>query len=246
MAGSTFAGIALTASQAEKVLATFQSPVIKDKERIRWGMVIDLKKFNELPEWKRKEVYDICKKVHNVPVFPNPKDRVEWIWPIKFEQAFPEQHHEFLEEVVEDLEIPVLCNHCNNPPCTKVCPTNATWKREDGIVMMDYHRCIGCRYCMAACPYGMRSFNWRDPRPYIKELNPDFPTRTKGVVEKCTLCVERLEKGMQPACVKASEGTFIFGDLNSLESEVSKILREHYAIRRKPDLGTEPKLYYLI
>ncbi|RLI82080.1 4Fe-4S ferredoxin [Archaeoglobales archaeon] len=245
MAGSALTTITLTASQVEKVLAAFASPAI-DQKKVKWGMVIDLKKFNELPEEKRRRVYEVCKEIHNIPVFPNPKDRVEWIWPADFEHTFPTQFSQFLPEEVEQLEVPVLCNHCENPPCTKVCPTGATWKRDDGIVTMDYHRCIGCRYCMAACPYGMRSFNWRDPRPFIKKINTSYHTRTKGVVEKCTFCVERLEKGLQPACVEASEGSFIFGDLNSLESEITKILKEHYSIRRKPDLGTEPKLYYLI
>ncbi len=243
--GSAFAAITLTASQIEKVLAAFAAPAI-DQQKVKWGMVIDLKKFNELPPNKRKRVYDVCRDIHNIPVFPNAKDRVEWIWPADFEHTFPSQFNQFLPEEIESLEVPILCNHCENPPCTKVCPTGATWKRGDGIVAMDYHRCIGCRYCMAACPYGMRSFNWRDPRPFIKKINTSYHTRTKGVVEKCTFCVERLEKGMQPACVETSEGSFIFGDLNSLESEITKVLKEHYSIRRKPDLGTEPKLYYLI
>ncbi len=243
--GSALTAITLTTSQVEKVLAAFAAPAI-DQQKVKWGMVIDLKKFNELPKYKREKVYEVCREIHNIPVFPNPKDRVEWIWPADFEHTFPSQFNHFLPEEIEEMEVPVLCNHCENPPCVKVCPTGATWKRDDGIVTMDYHRCIGCRYCMAACPYGMRSFNWRDPRPFIKKINPDYETRTKGVVEKCTFCVERLEMGMQPACVEASEGSFIFGNLKSLESEISKVLREHYSIRRKPDLGTEPKLYYLI
>lgn len=243
MAGSAIT--ALTATQVEKVLAAFTSPPINRKD-IKWGMVIDLKKFNELPQAKRRRVYQICKEIHNVPEMPNPKDRVEWIWPATFEQAFPNLKDEYLEEHLKWLEVPILCNHCENAPCVKVCPTNATWQRDDGIVTMDYHRCIGCRYCMAACPYGMRSFNWKDPRPFIKKLNTEYETRTKGVVEKCTFCVRRLESGKEPACVEASEGAFIFGNLNALESEVSKILRENFYIRRKADLGTEPKVYYLI
>ena len=121
---------------------------------------------------------------------------------------------------------PLLCNHCQNPPCVRVCPTKATFQRPDGIVAMDYHRCIGCRYCMAGCPYGSRSFNFRDPKPFIdKETrNPEFPARMRGVVEKCNFCVDRLAQGLMPACVEASKGAIAFGDLDDPESEVRKLL----------------------
>jgi molybdopterin-containing oxidoreductase family iron-sulfur binding subunit len=103
---------------------------------------------------------------------------------------------------------------------------------------------------MAACPYGARSFNFRDPRPSINKAednypNPEFPTRTKGVVEKCTFCYERLAKGLQPACVEASKGALIFGDLEDPDSEVRKILGSRYSFRRKPELGTQPSVYYI-
>ena len=156
--------------------------------------------------------------------------------------------------------MPKPCQHCDNPPCVSVCPVDATYKRQDGIVLIDNERCIGCRFCMAACPYGARSFNFFDPRPSIKKEgdnypNLEFPTRTKGVVEKCTFCYERLAKGLIPACVEASEkrakqlGTspgLIFGDLDDPHSEVRKILEERYSFRRKPELGTGPSVYYLI
>jgi Fe-S-cluster-containing dehydrogenase component len=141
----------------------------------------------------------------------------------------------------------VLCNHCNNPPCVRVCPTKATFKRDsDGLVLMDFHRCIGCRFCMAGCPYGARSFNYRDPQPAIAEIQPNFTPRTKGVVEKCNFCAERLARGEMPACVEASEGAAVFGDLNDPSSNVRKILAEQYAITRKPELGTYPSVFYII
>jgi Fe-S-cluster-containing dehydrogenase component len=113
--------------------------------------------------------------------------------------------------------------------------------------MMDYHRCIGCRYCMAGCPYGSRSFNWKNPRPFIKEINFDFPTRTKGVVEKCNFCQERLIQGLLPACVEAcKERALIFGDLNDPDSEVRRILRSRHTIQRHPELGTKPKVFYVL
>ena len=140
-----------------------------------------------------------------------------------------------------------LCNHCENPPCVAVCPTKATFKRDDGIVMMDYHRCIGCRYCMAACPYGARSFNWQDPRPFIHAIDKGYPTRTKGVVEKCNFCDERLAGGLAPACVDACKGACLaFGDLNDEHSEANRLLRSRPAMQRKPELGTRPKVFYLL
>jgi molybdopterin-containing oxidoreductase family iron-sulfur binding subunit len=152
-----------------------------------------------------------------------------------------------VNEVFRDQPFLVFCNHCDNPPCVRVCPTRATWKREDGIVMMDWHRCIGCRYCMAACPYGSRSFNWLDPRPHIPRIDPDYPTRTKGVVEKCTFCEERLARGQAPACVEAcEEKALVFGDLEDPGSAVRELLRTNFAIRRKAELGTAPEIYYIV
>jgi molybdopterin-containing oxidoreductase family iron-sulfur binding subunit len=128
----------------------------------------------------------------------------------------------------------------------RVCPTKATYKRPDGIVMQDMHRCIGCRFCMAGCPFGARSFNFYDPRPYIKEMNMEYPTRTKGVVEKCTFCFERLAVGLKPACAEASNGAMVFGDLKDPKSEVRELLRTNYSIRRKPELGTLPSVFYIV
>lgn len=209
----------------------------------RWAMVVNLSACRN----GCRDCIDACHRIHNVPDFGNPKDEVKWLWTVPFEAAFPEQAHDFTAESLKGTPALLLCNHCDNPPCVSVCPTKATWRREDGIVMMDYHRCIGCRYCMAACPYGSRSFNWRDPRPFIKELDPDFPTRTRGVVEKCNFCEERLARGLLPACVEAcKERALVFGDLSDLNSEVRKILRSHYAIQRKPELGTNPGVYYRV
>lgn len=212
----------------------------------RWAMVCDLSKCRD------KEGCDACikacHKVHNVPEFGNPKDDVKWIWKEHFEHAFHGQDHEFISEEIRHSDVPLLCNHCDNPPCTRVCPTKATWKRDsDGIVMMDWHRCIGCRYCVVACPYGSRSFNWRDPKPHIETIDGTFPTRTRGVVEKCTFCEERLAKGLMPACVEACpEKALVFGDLEDPESEVRALLREHFTIRRRPELGTVPEIFYIV
>jgi molybdopterin-containing oxidoreductase family iron-sulfur binding subunit len=214
--------------------------------KIRFAMVIDLKKC--LAKEDCILCIDACHKTHNVPDFGNPKDEIKWIWKEEYEHAFPNKENYYLKEELKHADVPLFCNHCDNPPCTKVCPTKATWKRdEDGIVMMDWHRCIGCRYCMAACPYGSRSFNWRDPRTHIKEISDDFPTRTTGVVEKCTFCDERIAKDLMPACVEAcTEKALIFGDLNNRKSNIRKLLKENFSIRRKPGLGTEPEIYYIV
>jgi molybdopterin-containing oxidoreductase family iron-sulfur binding subunit len=220
-----------------KVLGSFQKP----SNNPRWGLVVDVLKFNELGYGKMQEIVNACRIEHNIPVIEG-KDRIEWIWLIELSRVFPEN----VFESNFGLLIPVMCNQCDNPPCVKVCPTRATFRRMDGIVQQDYHRCIGCRYCIAACPYDARSFNWRDPRPYIDPLNENYPTRTIGVVEKCNFCAERIDEGLKPVCVEKSEGTFLFGDLNKLESEISKLLRENVFLRRKDHLGTEPKVYYLL
>ena len=151
-----------------------------------------------------------------------------------------------LPENIENRRFFLLCNHCTNPSCVRVCPAGATYTTEGGLVAIDYHRCVGCRFCMAACPYGSRSFNFQDPRPFIKDLNPAYPTRMRGVVEKCTFCAERLEKGLMPACVEASNGAIMFGDLNDPNSIVRRVLSKNFSIRRKPDLGTDPGVYYII
>lgn len=209
----------------------------------RWAMVVDASKCRR----DCKDCILACHRSHNVPDFGNLKDDVHWIGAEKMTHVFPAETHARLPESIRSLSVPVLCNHCENPPCVRVCPTQATFRRPDGIVMMDYHRCIGCRFCMAACPYGSRSMNFRDPRPFIPKIDPAFPTRTKGVVEKCNFCEERLAKGMLPACVDAcSEKALTFGDLDDPGSDVRRILDQKFSLRRRQELGTGPQVYYIL
>ena len=208
----------------------------------RWAMVIDTRKFNKPEDFQR--VIDACHHAHNVPDIPGKQD-IKWIWTDKYAHVFPDDPNAYLPEKFVHGDFILMCNHCENPPCVRVCPTGATFKREDGIVVMDPHRCIGCRFCMAGCPFGARSFNFRDPQPFVKDVNQEFPMRTRGVVEKCTFCTERLAQGKLPACVEASEGAMIFGDLNDPGSPVRKALSENFTIRRKPSLGTQPGVYYI-
>jgi Fe-S-cluster-containing dehydrogenase component len=217
----------------------------KSAKAIRWAMAIDLGKC------RQKQGCDICIKAchqsHNVPEFTTQAHKIEWIWKTGYAYAFPTDPDDYQSVEIKNSSVLLFCNHCENPPCVRVCPTQATWKRDDGIVMMDWHRCIGCRYCMAACPYGSRSFNWTDPRNHIAALNPNFPARTKGVVEKCNFCEEKVSEGGSPFCVKSCpQNAMIFGDLNDQDSAIRGLLRTRYTIRRKPELGTNPRVYYLI
>ncbi|MFC1953828.1 sulfate reduction electron transfer complex DsrMKJOP subunit DsrO [Chloroflexota bacterium] len=209
----------------------------------RWGMAVNLDACSEADGCT--ECIDACHKYHNIPEIENKEEAIQWIYKAPFEKVFPEHETEFIGGDKKDIPVMLLCNHCANPPCIRVCPTSATFKREDGIVMMDFHRCIGCRYCMAGCPYGSRSFNWQDPVPFIKEKNPDYPTRTRGVVEKCNFCAKRLSEGLLPACVEACpEKALTFGNLLDPDTEIREILKTQHILRRFPELGTEPNVYY--
>jgi molybdopterin-containing oxidoreductase family iron-sulfur binding subunit len=225
----------------------------------RWAMVVDMTKFKTAEDFQK--TISACHTIHNVPDFRKPdgtvdkKFEIKWIWNTTFEKAFPGmEERKYQSEHVKDMPFMVLCNHCTNPPCVRVCPTKATYKLATGITMQDMHRCIGCRFCMAACPYGARSFNWVDPRRAANldtmkggKVNGEYPTRTKGVVEKCTFCTERLAVGKMPACVEAApKGALLFGDLEDPNSEIRQIVANKLTIRRKPDLGTGPAVYYLI
>lgn len=156
------------------------------------------------------------------------------------------------EEVPEPgyYYMPVQCQHCANPPCTKVCPVQATWTEPDGIVVVDYNWCIGCRYCMAACPYMGRWFNFREPVIPADELNTRTHylgnrPRMRNVVEKCTFCIQRVRLGRYPACVEVCPvGARKFGNLLDPESEVSLILRNKRVFRLKEELNTQPKFFY--
>jgi molybdopterin-containing oxidoreductase family iron-sulfur binding subunit len=214
----------------------------------RWAMVIDTAKC--MREAGCRECMDACHVIHNVPEIGEKSHEIKWIWKEPYPRAFPTQVHPYTEDELRDRDILVLCNHCERPPCVRVCPTQATFKNDQGLVMMDQHRCVGCRYCIAACPYGSRSFNWKDPRPYIDDIHDDFPTRMRGVVEKCNFCAERLAENKLPACVEACAraqiGAITFGDINDRHSQVAELLRTRHTIRRKPGLGTAPHIFYIV
>jgi len=221
----------------------------------RWGMVIDLDKCTGCGA-----CIAACKEENNVPYVSSDEAQngraISWMQMVSMvEGEFPNIHIKYM---------PRPCMHCDNPPCIKVCPVHATFKDEEGIVGQIYERCIGCRYCMSACPYTVKYFNWRQPEwdDAIKlTLNPDVSLRKKGVVEKCTFCHHRLQKAREKARAKGMEvvdgdyntacaetcptQAIIFGDLDDVNSDVAKLSKSKRAFRLLEDLGTEPKVIYL-
>jgi len=161
-----------------------------------------------------------------------------------------------------DVFLPRPCQHCDHAPCISVCPVGASYKRADGIVMMNYDRCIGCRYCQIACPYQARAFNWEEfvgDNPAVPDFGkPEIERRPRGVAEKCSFCYHRVDRGLEqgltpgvdtfasPACVVACPvAARVFGDLNEPNSNVNKILEERVYYQLRPDMGNHTRVYYL-
>jgi Fe-S-cluster-containing dehydrogenase component len=200
----------------------------------------------------RRCVY-ACVKENNQSRHP----QIQWIRVLEMEKDkgidFEEANPYYDPEKVPDPDhfyLPVACQQCRTPQCTKVCPVGATWQEPDGIVVIDYDWCIGCRCCMAACPYGARHFNWGEPELPDDELNPNMHVlgnrpRPRGVVEKCTFCIQRTRTGRYPACVEICPvGARKFGNLLDPQSEISRILQDKRVFVLKAELKTEPKFYY--
>ncbi len=221
----------------------------------KWAMVIDLNKCTGCGDCMAA-----CKIENNVaivdPEEANSGRVMFWMDIITlYEGEYPK---------IKTKRIPKPCFHCDNPPCVKVCPVHATYKNEEGLVAQIYYRCIGCRYCMAACPYNVKVFNWYAPQwtKEFKEItNPDVSLRMKGVVEKCSFCAHRLQKVREnadaedrnileneyfPACAESCPANAIyFGDIDNKESKVYKLSKSPRAFKELENLGTEPKVIYL-
>jgi len=201
----------------------------------RMGMVIDLTKCRE----GCTSCMEACREENNVAFFGDPRWDVHWIRKVDIRPKDEWEEH-------GERSVLLMCNHCDDPPCAQVCPVQATYKREDGIVLVDQHRCIGCRYCMIACPYNARYFNFRENEDWP---NKEYPKRSHGVAESCNFCAHLVDQRKLPACVQAcaetGAGALTFGDLNDPESEVSRLVAEHSTKRIREDWGTEPKVYYI-
>ena len=195
---------------------------------VRWGMLINAEKCADCTE-----CVTACNTEHNLQDLGRPETDAQWIRKLEITD----------NQTGHITSLPMLCQHCENPPCVDVCPTGASFKRDDGVVLVDKHTCIGCRYCVIACPYKARSFVHEN----LTEQKPWSP-RGKGTVESCTFCTHRIDHGGTPACVEAcsstGNGAMVFGDLNNTESEISTRLRTENSRQVREDLGLNTGVRY--
>lgn len=194
----------------------------------RWGMLIDI---NKLGDSGSDAMVAACKKEHGWGNEPHSNDTqdAQWIRKVKVTEKM----------TGHTMSVPVMCQHCETAPCVDVCPTGASMKRADGIALVNKHICIGCRYCMMACPYKARSF----VHETLTDQKPDSP-RGKGTVESCNLCIHRVDEGKNPACVDAVPDATLFGDLNDPDSPISKALKKHGGTQIRADLGLNTGVRY--
>jgi tetrathionate reductase subunit B len=227
-AGTLVAGMTLGPGVLFYGVAHSRAPEEAASSEVRWGMLIDSAKCGD----GCSDCVTACNTENGLEGKTGPQD-TQYIRKLN----------------IKDLrtgyvkELPMLCQHCENPPCVDVCPTGASMKRADGIVLVDRHTCIGCRYCMMACPYKARSFA-HEP---ITNQNPEVP-RGKGCVESCTFCVQRVDRDEEPACVEAcntnGHKAMLFGDLMNPESEISKALATQASTEVRADLGLNTGVRY--
>ena len=230
----------LTDARSEKKLS----------DDVQWGMLIDLDMCKNC-ESGCSACIDACHRENNVrdnnvSVHDDPRYDNHWIRKVTVKKT--------VGRTTSEKSVILMCNHCDHPPCAQVCPVQATYKRHDGIVIVDHHRCIGCRYCMIACPYNARMFTFKDTHGDEDSWpNKERPKRSHGVAEACNLCAHRLdvtgddgEPTQLPYCVEACpEKALIVGNLKDAGSEISRKIAENSVKRIRDDLGTEPKVYYI-
>jgi molybdopterin-containing oxidoreductase family iron-sulfur binding subunit len=197
--------------------------------KVRWGLLIDTTRCQP----GCNDCVSACNKEHGLDARPS-RTNAQWIRKIEIKEI----------KTGRTASVPMMCQHCAEPPCVDVCPTGASFKRADGIVLVDRHSCIGCRYCMMACPYKARSF----VHEALTDQKPDVP-RGKGCVESCTLCVHRIDAGLgitacAEACAQAGHEAIVFGDLNDPQSAIATRLREITSRQLRADLGLDPGVRY--
>ena len=228
----TVAAAGLTVAPGVMLYQTANARSLSEKasSKVRWGMLVDTTK---QVDWNK--CAEACNKEHGLDNEKNSRDdqKTQYIRVVDVKN----------KGTGHSMSLPVMCQHCEQAPCVDVCPTGASMKRPDGIVLVDKHICIGCRYCIMACPYKARSFIHE-----VVEDQKDHAPRGKGTVEGCTMCVHRVDKGLSPACVDAcaSDGgkAMLFGDLNDPESEISKRVATYATQQIRVDLGTNPGIRY--
>ncbi len=249
----------LTPAEMDKVLAR-----LEDEAKAEYGVDVTVRDVK--PKAKTKYAYALnlgvcvgcrrcayaCEKENNTSRAPGK----QYIRVLEMEQGgidLETANHQYDPETVPQpgkFYMPVQCHQCDKPPCTKVCPVNATWKEPDGIVVVDYNWCIGCRYCEAACPYWARRFNFEKPVLNPADMNTDTAylsnrPRPVGVMEKCTFCLHRVREGRYPACLEACPtGARAFGNVYDPKSEIRYILENKRVFVLKEDVGTLPNFFY--
>lgn len=226
-AGGLVSGVILR--EVEAVVDVPAKPVEQPvSNKVRWGMLIDV---NRLTDGGASMV-EACQREHGWGNDPNarPEQQSQWMRTVQVTDKLTQ--HSFT--------LPVMCQHCAEPPCVDVCPTGASMKRADGIVQVNKHICIGCRYCMMACPYKARSF----VHETLTDQRPHSP-RGIGTVESCNLCVHRVDKGQLPACAEAAPQAVIFGDLNDPNSRISQAVKTLGGSQIRADLGLNTGVRYL-
>lgn len=248
IAGVSLLGI--TAKPVLHALAACKKPptscTAESHQGKNWAMVIDMKKCKT----GCKDCINACHRLHHAHDRENYRESVARIGKEPYQKAFPGEENRdiqvYLEKNLQGNPYIVLCNHCENPPCVTVCPTRATWKRQDGIVVVDDHQCIGCKSCVEKCAFGARRLPGSEPGCFNNEKDNASAVRLQRNIEKCNFCAERLADGLLPACVEAcKEKVMVFGDLKDPHAPISGLLSSNYTIRRKPGFGTMPQVYYI-
>ena len=230
--GASLAGVAALALAPGVRLVEIASARAPDQPASsakRWGMLIDTNKCANGCD----ACVNACNAENGLEQTGHPRTDAQWIRKVELKDKRTGEAH----------SLPLMCQHCAEPPCVDVCPTGASFKRADGIVLVDRHICIGCRYCMMACPYKARSF----VHEVLTDQKPYAP-RGKGCVESCTLCVHRVDEGGQPACVEACSSAgheaLLFGDLNDADSEIAKRLKTQATTQLRADLKLNTGVRY--